>query len=273
MLSRRSMNKGEGVESKIAVISLRHEYVDSYTGENILALDDLSLSAATGEFLAVVGPSGCGKSTFLHIVAGLIQPTSGDILLDGKPVRGPGADRGMVFQEFAILPWRTVESNIGHGLEIKGVPKEERKKVVARFIDLMNLAGFERKYPHELSGGMKQRVAVARTLAADPEVMLMDEPFAAVDAQTRISLQEELIHVGLATRKTIIFVTHSVEEAVFLGDRVVILSRRPGKVKEIVPVCIDRTARSWAALSGNAEYETKRDYVLASVREEVKRQE
>jgi NitT/TauT family transport system ATP-binding protein len=258
------------VEAKIAVISLRHDYLDSYSGENVLALDDLSVSAAKGEFLTVVGPSGCGKSTFLHIVAGLIQPTSGQILLDGKPVRGPGADRGMVFQEFAILPWRTVESNIGHGLEIRGVPKEERKAIVARFVDLVNLAGFERKYPHELSGGMKQRVAVARTLAADPEVMLMDEPFAAVDAQTRISLQEELINVGLATRKTIIFVTHSVEEAVFLGDRVVILSRRPGRVKEIVQVDIERRARNWAGMSGNAEYEAKRDRVLALVREEVR---
>ena len=257
------------MEAKVAVVLLRHEYVDSYTGEYVLALDGLSLDVDEGEFLTVVGPSGCGKSTFLHIVAGLIQPTSGRILLDGRPVRGPGADRGMVFQEFAILPWRTVESNIGHGLEIRGVPKAQRLATVAKFIDLVNLSGFERKYPHELSGGMKQRVAVARTLAANPEVMLMDEPFAAVDAQTRISLQEELISIGLATRKTIIFVTHSVEEAVFLGDRVVILSRRPGKVKEIVPVNVDRPGRNWAGMSKNPEYEAKRGHVLNSVREEV----
>jgi ABC-type nitrate/sulfonate/bicarbonate transport system ATPase subunit len=257
------------MEVKIAVISLRHEYFDSYTGEHVLALDDLSLEVDKGEFLTVVGPSGCGKSTLLHIIAGLIQPTSGQILLDGRPVRGPGADRGMVFQEFAILPWRTVESNIGHGLEIKGVPKAQRQATVAKFIDLVNLSGFERKYPHELSGGMKQRVAVARTLAANPEVMLMDEPFAAVDAQTRISLQEELIRIGLATLKTTIFVTHSVDEAVFLGDRVVILSRRPGKVKEIVSVNLDRQRRNWTAVSKNPEYESKRDHVLSSVREEV----
>ena len=261
--------KGTVVQAKVAVVSLRHQYVDSYTGEHVLALDDLSLEVGAGEFLTVVGPSGCGKSTLLHIIAGLIQPTSGQILLDGRPVRGPGADRGMVFQEFAILPWRTVESNIGHGLEISGVPKAQRLATVARFIELVNLAGFERKYPHELSGGMKQRVAVARTLAANPEVMLMDEPFAAVDAQTRISLQEELIRIGLATRKTIVFVTHSVEEAVFLGDRVVVLSRRPGKVKEVVSVNVDRAGRNWAGMSKNPEYEAQRDRVLSSVREEV----
>ena len=257
------------MQPKVAVVSLRHEYADSYTGEHVLALDDLSLEVDQGEFLTVVGPSGCGKSTLLHIIAGLIRPTRGQILLDGRPVRGPGAERGMVFQEFAILPWRTVESNIGHGLEIRGVPKAQRLATVAKFIALVNLSGFERKYPHELSGGMKQRVAVARTLAANPEVMLMDEPFAAVDAQTRISLQEELINIGLATRKTIVFVTHSVEEAVFLGDRVVILSRRPGKVKEIVPVNVYRPGRNWAGMSKNPEYEAKRDRVLNSVREEV----
>lgn len=149
------------------------------------------------------------------------------------------------------------------------MPKAQRQATVAKFIDLVNLSGFERKYPHELSGGMKQRVAVARTLAANPEVMLMDEPFAAVDAQTRISLQEELISIGLATRKTIIFVTHSVEEAVFLGDRVIVLSRRPGQVKEIVTVNIDRAARNWVGMSENSEYAAKRDYVLSSVRAEV----
>ncbi len=261
--------KGTIVDVKIAVAGLRHEYVDPYTGGNVLALDGLNLEVHNGEFLTIVGPSGCGKSTLLSIIAGLIRPTTGQILLDGKPVQGPGADRGMVFQEFAILPWRTVESNIGHGLEIRGVPKAERQATVAKFVDLVNLSGFEKKYPHELSGGMKQRVAVARTLAANPEVMLMDEPFAAVDAQTRISLQEELINIGLATRKTVIFVTHSVDEAVFLGDRVAILSRRPGKAKEIVSVNIERGGRNWGNMSKNPEYLTKCDYVLKSVREEV----
>jgi NitT/TauT family transport system ATP-binding protein len=175
----------------------------------------------------------------------------------------------VVFQEFAVLPWRTVAANIGHGLEIQGVPKRERDPIVRRFVELVGLQGFERKYPHELSGGMRQRVAVARTLAADPAVILMDEPFASVDAQTRITLQEELLGIAEATRKTIIFVTHSVEEAVFLGDRVVVLSARPGSVKEDVPIPLPRATRTWAAVGSDPEFLAKRDHVLGSVRSEV----
>jgi NitT/TauT family transport system ATP-binding protein len=230
------------VRAKIAVRGLRHEYVNPFTRERVAALDGVDLEVPEGEFLTVVGPSGCGKSTLLGVLAGLIQPTEGD---DGRPVTGPGPDRGVVFQEFAILPWRTVERNIAHGLEIQGVPKAERAAVVRRFVELVGLTGFERKYPHELSGGMKQRVAVARTLAANPQVILMDERFAAVDAQTRLTLQEELNAIARATRKTILFVTHNVEEAVFLGDRCCVLSRRPGRVKALVPVPIPRAERSW----------------------------
>jgi NitT/TauT family transport system ATP-binding protein len=257
------------VAAKIAVRGLGHEYVNPFTRERVVALDGVDLEVADGEFLAVVGPSGCGKTTLLSILAGLIQPTRGSVLLDGRPVVGPGRDRGVVFQEFAILPWRTVERNIAHGLEIQGVPRAERAATVRRFVDLVGLSGFERKYPHELSGGMKQRVAVARTLAANPEVMLMDEPFAAVDAQTRITLQEELNAIARATGKTILFVTHNVEEAVFLGDRCCVLSRHPGRVKTLVPVRIPREGRTWKVFTSDPVFAAIKEHVLRLVREEV----
>jgi NitT/TauT family transport system ATP-binding protein len=255
--------------AKIAVRGLRHEYVNPFTRDRVVALDGIDLEVPEGEFLSVVGPSGCGKSTLLAILAGLVQPTRGEVLLDGRPVRGPGPDRGVVFQEFAILPWRTVERNIAHGLEIQGVARAERQATVRRFVDLVGLRGFEKKFPHELSGGMKQRVAVARTLAANPQVMLMDEPFAAVDAQTRITLQEELNAIAQATRKTILFVTHNVEEAVFLGDRCCILSRHPGRVKALVPVAIPRAQRTWTLFTSDPAFEATRERVLKLVREEV----
>jgi NitT/TauT family transport system ATP-binding protein len=257
------------VTAKIAVRGLRHEYVNPFTRERVVALDGVDLEVAEGEFLTVVGPSGCGKSTLLGILAGLVPPTRGEVLLDGRPVSGPGPDRGVVFQEFAILPWRTVERNIGHGLEIRGVPRAERAATVRRFIDLVGLTGFEGKYPHELSGGMKQRVAVARTLAANPEVMLMDEPFAAVDAQTRITLQEELNAIAQATKKTILFVTHNVEEAVFLGDRCCVLARRPGRVKALVPVSIPRAQRTWKLFTSDPAFDATKEEVLTLVRAEV----
>jgi ABC-type nitrate/sulfonate/bicarbonate transport system ATPase subunit len=257
------------VTAKIAVRGLHHEYVNRFTRERVVALDGVDLEVAEGEFLTVVGPSGCGKSTLLGILAGLLPPTRGEVLLDGRRVTGPGPDRGVVFQELAILPWRTVERNIAHGPEIRGASKAERAAIVRRFVDLVGLAGFERKYPHELSGGMKQRVAVARTLAADPQVMLMDEPFAAVDAQTRMTLQEELNTIARATGKTILFVTHNVEEAVFLGDRCCVLSRRPGRVKALVPVPVPRAERTWKRVAAEPSFETTRERVLALVRAEV----
>ncbi len=259
--------------AKIVVRDLGHEYVNPFTRERVVALNGVDLEVAAGEFLTVVGPSGCGKTTLLNILAGLIPPTRGAVLVDGRPVVGPGRDRGVVFQEFAILPWRTVERNIAHGLEIQGVPRAERAGTVRRFVELVGLTGFEGKYPHELSGGMKQRVAVARTLAANPEVMLMDEPFASVDAQTRITLQEELNVISQATRKTILFVTHNVEEAVFLGDRCCVLSRHPGRVKTLVPVRIPRPTRTWKMFTSDPDFMAIKDQVLRLVREEVGSQE
>jgi NitT/TauT family transport system ATP-binding protein len=258
------------MDAKIVVRDLVHEYNDAYTGQHIRALDGLSLEVADGEFVAVVGPSGCGKTTLLNILAGLVRPTGGSILVDGREVKGPGPDRGVVFQELAILPWRTVARNIGHGLEIQGVDRAERERQVQQFIQLVGLDGFDHRYPHELSGGMKQRVALARTLAANPVVMLMDEPFAAVDAQTRITLQEELNRIAIATRKTILFVTHNVEEAAFLGDRCCILTRRPGRLKRVVDIPIPRERRVWKSLTTDPEFTARREQVLTLVREEVR---
>jgi NitT/TauT family transport system ATP-binding protein len=257
------------VAAKLIVEDLTHHYPDEYTGESVHALEKINLELNEGELVTVVGPSGCGKSTLLNILAGLLPYREGAAFVDGVKIEGPGPDRGVVFQEHAILPWRTVRRNIGHGLEIRGVPTNEITKTVQDFIDLVGLTGFEDKYPHELSGGMKQRCAVARTLCADPIVMLMDEPFAAVDAQTRITLQEELNRVAMVTKKSILFITHSVDEAAFLGDRCFVFSSRPGQIKEIVNINIPREKRIWANMNNDAEFIKCRDDILRLVREEV----
>jgi len=254
---------------KIRVTGLRHRYRTADSRRELLALDDVSFDVCDGEILTVVGPSGCGKSTLISLIAGLARQEAGTVLVDGLAVNGPGRDRGVVFQELAILPWRTVRGNIGHGLEIAGLPRAEREGIVDHFIHMVGLTGFEERYPHELSGGMKQRVAVARTLAADPKVVLMDEPFASVDAQTRITLQEELLRISMQTQKSVLFVTHSVEEAVFLGDRVLVMTRRPGRVKEIVEVPIPRAERKFDALAGDSRYLEVRERVTHLVRAEM----
>lgn len=255
--------------TKISVRGLTHAYHNRLTRETVVALRDVTFDVAAGEFVTIVGPSGCGKTTLLYLIAGLQRASAGEVRVDGTPVSGPGPDRGMVFQEFAILPWRTVWQNIGHGLELQRVPREKRDPVVARYVKMVGLEGFEHKYPHELSGGMKQRVAVARTLAASPKVVLMDEPFAALDAQTRITLQEELVRIALEASCTVLFVTHSVDEAVFLGDRVIVLSRRPGEVKEIVEVPIPRAERTYRSISGRGGFERLKSHVFESIRAEV----
>jgi NitT/TauT family transport system ATP-binding protein len=207
------------------------------------ALHNLNMKVKAGEFVTIVGPSGCGKSTFLDIMAGLSLPTSGEIYIDGKRITGPDLNRGIVLQGYALFPWRTVRKNIEYGLEVKKIPRSERKSVSDKHIELVELKGFEECYPHELSGGMKQRVAIARALAFDPEVLLMDEPFAAVDAQTRETLQDELLRIWEKTGKTIIFITHSIEEAVFLADRVVVMSTNPGAIRCFVNVGLPRPRR------------------------------
>jgi NitT/TauT family transport system ATP-binding protein len=200
------------------------------------AVKEIDFSVKEGEFVTLVGPSGCGKSTLLDLLGGLTKPTRGRILINGKEITGPGLDRGTVFQQYALFPWKTARGNIEFGLEAKGVPKRERKEQAEHFLSLVRLSDFGDRYPHELSGGMKQRVAIARSLAFNPDVLLMDEPFAALDAQTRESLQSELLRIWQKTKKTIIFITHGIDEAVYLGERVVILTPNPGMVKDIVNI-------------------------------------
>jgi NitT/TauT family transport system ATP-binding protein len=206
----------------------------------VTAIDGLDLRAAAGEFVAIVGPSGCGKSTLLYILGGFVEPTGGEATVAGAPIRGPDPARGIVFQEFVLFPWKTVLGNVTYGLAERGVPRRERAERAHAYLEMVKLTGFERHYPKELSGGMKQRVALARSLIMEPDILLMDEPFGAVDAQTRVDLQRELLQIWERTRKTVVFVTHSVDEALFLADRVYVLSSRPARVKEIVEVGLPR---------------------------------
>ena len=218
----------------------------------MVAIADFDLNVEEGEFLCILGPSGCGKTTILRIIAGLESQTTGKILLNGKEIAGPGSDRGMVFQEFALFPWRTVRRNVEFGLELKGVSAEERHERTQRYIDLVGLKGFEDYHPYQLSGGMKQRVGIARALANEPAILLMDETFGALDAQTRNLMQKELLRIWSETRKTVIFITHSVDEAVFLADRIVVMTARPSSIGEIYeikwPRPRDRASPEFAAL-------------------------
>ena len=227
------------VTSKVGLTDICLSY-RTQSGERLLALDHINLEVKTGEFLCVVGPSGCGKSTLLHLIAGLHQQTSGQILVDGKPVEGPGTDRILIFQEHGLFPWLTVGENVEFGMKMKGIPKGQRQEKTHYYLRLVHLAKFEKSYIHQLSGGMRQRVAIARALATEPDVLLMDEPFAALDAQTRDLLHDELERIWDETGRTIIFVTHNVREAVRLGDRVVLLTFRPGRVKSEFPVDLPR---------------------------------
>ena len=210
------------------------------SGERLLALDHINLQVKAGEFLCIVGPSGCGKSTLLHLIAGLHQQTSGQVLVDGKPIQGPGTDRILIFQELGLFPWLTVAQNVEFGMKMKGVSKAEREEKIRYYLRLVHLSQFHDSYTHQLSGGMRQRVALARALATEPDVLLMDEPFAALDAQTRDLLHDELERIWAETGRTIIFVTHNVREAIRLGDRVALLTFRPGRVKSEFPVDLPR---------------------------------
>jgi len=206
------------------------------TGEEVEALRAVSLEVGEGEFVCILGPSGCGKTTLLRIVAGLEQPTEGRVLVDGEPVDGPTPRLGMIFQDYSLYPWRRVIDNISFGLELAGVERSARTATARQYLELVGLGEFADAFPYELSGGMRQRVAVARALATDPAVVLMDEPFGALDAQTRNAMQRELLEIWEKTRKTVLFVTHSVDEAVFLADRIVVLTTRPGRIREVVDV-------------------------------------
>lgn len=245
----------------------------SPSGERIEAVHDVCLEVEDafspegrdiGEFRVLLGPSGCGKSTLLRMIAGLDRPDSGQIMVNGKPVEGPGRDRGMVFQKYTSFPWLTVGENIAYGMKINGAPGEERAKTVARLVEAVGLSGFEKVYPDTLSGGMQQRVAIARTLAVRPEVILMDEPFGALDAQTRTDMQLLLLRVWDETACTVLFVTHDVEEAVYLADRIFILSARPGTIVEDVPVPFGRPRDP--AVKQKQEFHELQDYVLACLR-------
>jgi NitT/TauT family transport system ATP-binding protein len=215
-------------------------------GAGVKALDDINLEIAEKEFVAIVGPSGCGKTTCLRIVAGFEQPTSGIVSVNAKPVSGPGPDRAVVFQHFALFPWKTVRQNIDLGLRNKNLATEHRDKLIVGALKLMNLESHADAFPHQLSGGMQQRVAIARAYVLDPEVLLMDEPFGALDAQTRVGMQEELVRLARVNPRTVLFITHSVEEAVYLADRVVVMTRRPGRIKEMIDVRAIRNAENWS---------------------------
>ncbi len=224
---------------QISIAGVKHVYRPP-RGRAVLALDDVSLEIGAHELMALLGPSGCGKSTLLYLIGGFLPCESGTIAVDGKPVCAPGPDRGIVFQHFALFPWKTVRGNILYGLERQGMARAEREKRAQDFIDLVGLTGFEDSYPSQLSGGMKQRTAIARTLAFDPKILLMDEPFGALDAQTRHLMQSELLGIWQRTPKTVIFVTHDVQEAVYLADRVAVMSARPGRIKAMVDTRFDK---------------------------------
>ncbi|MEW1839048.1 ABC transporter ATP-binding protein [Nonomuraea angiospora] len=252
--------------TKISIRNVTKTFQVRDADQPFTALSGIDLDVREGEFLTLVGPSGCGKSTLLDLIAGLTTPTSGEILIDGAQVTGPGLDRGIVFQQYALFPWRTAQSNVEFGLEAKGVPRKERARRAREHLALVGLAGFEERYPHELSGGMRQRVAIARSLAFDPDVLLMDEPFAALDAQTRESLQEELVHVWEQTGKTVVFITHGIDEAVYLGQRVAVMTSRPGRIKEVIDVRFSSREGDLRADPAFGEY---RHRVWGLLREEV----
>lgn len=231
---------------KLIVNELETSYIIKNNGkkQKFTALDNINITVDEGEFITILGPSGCGKSTLLDVIAGLLKPEKGEVLIDDKKVEKPSLNVGFVMQSYALFPWRTVRRNIEYGLELKKVPKKEHEEIADKYLSIVHLESFADRYPYELSGGMKQRVAIARSLAYNPDILLMDEPFAAVDAQTRESLQDELLNIWEQTKKTIIFVTHSIEEAVILSDRVIVLTENPGTIKAIKKIELTRPRNS-----------------------------
>jgi NitT/TauT family transport system ATP-binding protein len=250
---------------RVVVDGVTKTYADR-DGQPVRALDGIDLAVESEEFVAVLGPSGCGKSTLLNLIAGLLAPTGGAIWLEGDVARGR-TPTAMVFQEFALFPWRTVQTNVEFGLEEAGVPAAERARRAARCIALTGLDGFETRYPHQLSGGMRQRVGIARALAVEPAVLLMDEPFSALDAQTRQLMQEELLGIWERTRQTIVYVTHNIHEAVYMADRVVVLSRRPGRVLAEVKIELERPRAE--RMMGEAAFLTAVERIWSLIRDQA----
>ena len=261
--------------SKISLSAITKEYVTPRTGQRTLAISDVSLEVEQGEFLCIVGPSGCGKSTILGMIAGLTRPSKGAVTMDGREIRGPGPERGVVFQDYALFPWKTVRENIEFGpryRQVKALAAAARKELVDHYIDLVSLTGSGDKYPHELSGGLRQRVAFARALANEPDVLLMDEPFAALDAQTRLILQEELLRIWgeelpRDKRKTIVFITHGIDEAVFLADRVAVMSNHPGQIKVVKPIELARPRRE--SVRSTPEFQSLVDEIWQLIRRDA----
>lgn len=226
--------------TQLVLERVRLAYENQASGALFLALSDVALKVERGEFVTIVGPSGCGKSTLLMLVAALLKPTSGSLSLNGEPITNPGSDRALVFQDFALLPWRTVLANVELGLELKGIPKAERRAAARKYVSMVGLRAFENNYPHQLSGGMRQRVGIARALSVEPEVLLMDEPFGALDAQIRQVMASELLRIWERDRKTILFVTHDIDEAIYLADRVIVMSASPGRIICEIEVSLPR---------------------------------
>ncbi|MEI7298364.1 ABC transporter ATP-binding protein [Paraburkholderia tropica] len=245
-----------------------NQVFDSPNGRQVVALNGIDIIVESGEFVSIVGASGSGKSTLLRIISGLLQPTNGQVLIDGQRVRGPGMDRALVFQRDSLLPWKTVIDNVAYGLTLRGVRIVEARRTVQRFIDVAGLGGFEHHYPHQLSGGMRQRANVARAMAVDPKILMLDEPFASLDSQTREIMQAELLRIWEATRKTVLMITHQIDEAVLLSDRVIVFSARPGKVKRSIPVSFERP-RS-LSLKRSPEFTALVDEIWQLIEDEVR---
>ncbi|WP_282139628.1 ABC transporter ATP-binding protein [Cytobacillus oceanisediminis] len=252
---------------KLSSNDLDVTYVNNKTGAKVIALQDINLNIKEGEFICIVGPSGCGKTTFLNTVAGLIKPSRGSIFLDGKKINGPGIDRSVVFQTPSLFPWRTVIQNVLYGVEIQKRVSKETKKKAKEYIEMVGLKGFENHYPHELSGGMQQRVNLARALTVEPSLLLLDEPFSALDAQTREFMQKELLRIWNETKKTSLFITHQIDEAVYLADRVFVFGARPGRVVDIVDVTIPRPR--YLNIKRDPEFLKQIDYIWSLIEKDL----
>ena len=265
--------RSRGVNATMAVKleaqGIRVEYYQPRTETRLMALDDVNFHVMDGEFISIVGPSGCGKTTFLSVVDGLTPATGGRILIDGNVVTRPGSDRAVVFQDASLLPWRTVLGNVLYGLECQGINSHQARERAQHFIEMVGLGGFENHYSHELSGGMQQRVNLARALAVDPQILLMDEPFASLDAQTREVMQEELLNIWRQAKKTVLFVTHQINEAIYLSDRVIVFTARPGTVKQTVAIDIERPRK--LAVKRGPRFLALEDHVWDLIENEVKK--